>query len=79
MADFLDPNKEGFSPPAWGWSVGLIGSILQAPVLPTRVGMVRDPHGARRMRHGSPHPRGDGPQRVLMESTITKFSPPAIG
>ncbi len=30
-----------FSPPAWGWSVGIVHGTRRVPVLPTRVGMVR--------------------------------------
>ncbi len=33
-----------FSPPAWGWSAGLVRLTLFDAVLPTRVGMVRSAH-----------------------------------
>ena len=49
------------------------------PVLPTRVGMVRDQDTCHRPGHGSPHPRGDGPQTRFTAIFRKPFSPPAWG
>ena len=39
--DQLGAAASEFSPRAWGWSVGLVGSTNLGVVFPTRVGMVR--------------------------------------
>ena len=67
------------SPPAWGWS-GLGDAAWDAGlVLPTRVGMVRNPDQRPRLPPGAPHPRGDGPPEPHSYHPPTKCSPPAWG
>ncbi len=53
--------KLSFSPPAWGWSGPGERPRVVPPVLPTRVGMVRNRTACSGALTGSPHPRGDGP------------------
>ena len=50
-----------FSPPAWGWSSQPRPRGSPQSVLPTRVGMVLAVAAWIQPPHGSPHPRGDGP------------------
>ncbi len=52
-----------FSPHAWGWSAGIRHVIRGHLVLPTRVGMVRATVLTRPRPRGSPHTRGDGPDK----------------
>src|SRR6266571_407620 len=68
-----------FSPPAWGWSAIKLASGRDKAVLPTRVGMVRAQHRRGVARHGSPHPRGDGPDLNGTTHFEKRFSPPAWG
>ena len=68
-----------FSPPAWGWSVDPVAAVTGDHVLPTRVGMVRSTRASRPGAAGSPHPRGDGPDRGHQGSRGRLFSPPAWG
>ena len=70
---------KGFSPPAWGWSGRRHAHSPAIGVLPTRVGMVRSPCARRSPAHGSPHPRGDGPQLLAIATDGRRFSPPAWG
>ena len=51
----------GFSPPAWGWSLPTALMAGDTLVLPTRVGMVRPVLEWDGTHGSSPHPRGDGP------------------
>ncbi len=73
------PRLGEFSPPAWGWSsVTVIRTSLRS-VLPTRVGMVRQPRAPRLLAPRSPHPRGDGPGDKGRGVGSRAFSPPAWG
>ena len=72
-------SADEFSPPAWGWSVDLRGRNRGRVVLPTRVGMVRNPHAYPPVEIRSPHPRGDGPVSTAAALVENKFSPPAWG
>ncbi len=72
-------GANGFSPPAWGWSVEILEAEIHGGVLPTRVGMVRVPRHWPRWRGGSPHPRGDGPGITSESRFLEPFSPPAWG
>src|ERR1035441_4837314 len=67
------------SPPAWGWSVIELPSVLFDSVLPTRVGMVRTPAMWNRFAGRAPHPRGDGPTRLIPVLCAIPCSPPAWG
>jgi len=68
-----------FSPPAWGWSGLPVERLFRVVVLPTRVGMVRSRFDAAQPPHCSPHPRGDGPMKVVYVLDSGQFSPPAWG
>ncbi len=70
---------ERFSPPAWGWSEYGLHYPKMRRVLPTRVGMVRDPESVCFVPIGSPHPRGDGPHHGEATLLPEWFSPPAWG
>ena len=72
-------ESSSFSPPAWGWSVLPTAAYEESKVLPTRVGMVLQPHSTSSYRLCSPHPRGDGPTKCATLSRMTPFSPPAWG
>src|ERR1039458_7073787 len=69
----------GYSPPAWGWSVGVGGGLVFALVFPTRVGMVRARLLRAGMWQGIPHPRGDGPSASAAGLFSLWYSPPAWG
>src|SRR5437660_568756 len=68
-----------FSPPAWGWSAYTLRARARTPVLPTRVGMVRQHANQPRRAPRSPHPRGDGPNTHRPNAARPTFSPPAWG
>ena len=68
-----------FSPPAWGWSADPARRLARADVLPTRVGMVRRLSATLSPPNSSPHPRGDGPDKLAGLMIAVKFSPPAWG
>ena len=68
-----------FSPPAWGWSGPWVQGSIDVGVLPTRVGMVPWALLMEAARHGSPHPRGDGPNAHRAVGVMRMFSPPAWG
>jgi len=68
-----------FSPHAWGWSGARAEADPPPPVLPTRVGMVRDSRGLELRVSGSPHTRGDGPRLGRSNSSDGLFSPHAWG
>ena len=68
-----------FSPRAWGWSDPAYGWSGIAPVLPTRVGMVRHCSTLRPRPFGSPHARGDGPPAGAPGPPSSEFSPRAWG
>ncbi len=76
---FFASTRSMFSPPAWGWSVGIWIDNATNVVLPTRVGMVRRLPSASLGCPCSPHPRGDGPVSALSSLDFTLFSPPAWG
>ena len=73
------PRRQQFSPPAWGWSIPALRWQRPYLVLPTRVGMVLVSQRAARGRQGSPHPRGDGPDRGARRELHPLVSPPAWG
>ncbi len=68
-----------FSPHAWGWSAIRFRVGSAAPVLPTRVGMVRLHRKAPPFVERSPHTRGDGPLSSKHRRQTQKFSPHAWG
>ncbi len=68
-----------FSPHAWGWSAFCRAVGEGHYVLPTRVGMVRIYPKRQSARFGSPHTRGDGPNRPGVRVLGTWFSPHAWG
>ena len=68
-----------FSPPTWGWSAFKLSASGGLDVLPTHVGMVRDPGATASCRPSSPHPRGDGPRTLGTGSSPAQFSPPTWG
>ncbi len=68
-----------FSPHAWGWSAPPRHHDQDQLVLPTRVGMVRNPFGANSAPQGSPHTRGDGPAGTMESRSGSSFSPHAWG
>ena len=68
-----------FSPPAWGWSAEEAAKVASKPVLPTRVGMVREMSAPINNGGRSPHPRGDGPPSEVWDTVKARFSPPAWG
>ena len=70
---------KSFSPHAWGWSAARSAARASAPVLPTRVGMVRRCSARRCARLCSPHTRGDGPIAAAVTSVPAEFSPHAWG
>ena len=72
-------GKNQCSPPAWGWSARRTQLCKWNPVLPTRVGMVRQLPARCGFGAGAPHPRGDGPLVELEQAQIRKCSPPAWG
>ncbi len=67
------------SPPARGWSPGVLDGAGEAVVLPARAGMVpgrgRRPCG----RWCAPRPRGDGPTEGLRDDPVVECSSPARG
>ena len=67
------------SPPAWGWSAKERPRNSELEVLPTRVGMVRQPERHFQQQQGAPHPRGDGPLAARMRRDKGECSPPAWG
>ena len=72
-------TRTPISPPAWGWPGGprLIHGFRSD--FPTRVGMApRKTSGCASTRR-FPHPRGDGPDRCLVELMGLAISPPAWG
>src|SRR5271165_4505990 len=71
--------KNPFSPHAWGWSEITPAPGRHPPVLPTRVGMVRQTQLLRAVPAGSPHTRGDGPLSVTTQRARRWFSPHAWG
>ncbi len=79
LARVTADSTSWFSPPAWGWSVPSPTWTRWTDVLPTRVGMVRQLVLVCVSGHGSPHPRGDGPTRVVIANLRAGFSPPAWG
>ncbi len=68
-----------FSPLAWGWSDESVHVLNEAPVLPTRVGMVRGHNVDCASTPGSPHSRGDGPSLRVRHRASPAFSPLAWG
>jgi len=68
-----------FSPRAWGWSGDSLKVCLRHPVLPTCVGMVRNPSRSSVVAKCSPHVRGDGPVPRLIGWRGCEFSPRAWG
>ena len=68
-----------FSPPTWGWSENDRTPPERKRVLPTHVGMVRSYRARMSGISRSPHPRGDGPLRALVQVGLVRFSPPTWG
>src|SRR5208337_4985404 len=64
---------------AWGWSGITIKTTIYDRVLPTCVGMVRNPQQRQSLRPCSPHVRGDGPQSTIQGGLLDSFSPRAWG
>ena len=67
------------SPPTWGWSVWAWQRIPPPDVLPTHVGMVRQPKRCQASFQSPPHPRGDGPVIVALIGPNSASSPPTWG
>ena len=68
-----------FSPRVWGWSVLARPGSALAPVLPTRVGMVRWCRCNSRRTESSPHACGDGPGARSAPAGRCGFSPRVWG
>src|SRR5271157_2610661 len=75
----LARHHDAFSPRAWGWSARACRHRWHVRVLPTCVGMVRDPQLRYRTDSRSPHVRGDGPRRNTPPRPPYRFSPRAWG
>ena len=69
----------GFSPHAWGCSLGSCLPWQSQSVLPTRVGMFRKLNVANQHDLSSPHTRGDVPYSPATASRRNTFSPHAWG
>src|ERR1035438_6760023 len=68
-----------YSPPAWGWSAVVGRAARRCRVFPTRVGMVRARRPSVPSIRRIPHPRGDGPYVINLDTTPDPYSPPAWG
>ena len=78
-ATFITLSMWPMSPPAWGWPEETAKGRLHERDVPTRVGMARHARSSSLISSGCPHPRGDGPLRVLRLWNGVKMSPPAWG
>ena len=79
ISSYLLSVSSAFSPRAWGWSAVPTPPPPTAPVLPTRVGMVRAPCRRGPCSGSSPHARGDGPRKTRPAELHRSFSPRAWG
>jgi hypothetical protein len=71
----LGQSDRGFSPRPWGWSAEARWRAHPGEVLPTPVGMVREPAPFDQDGRGSPHARGDGPSSGSLTKQPRTFSP----
>ena len=71
--------SSGFSPHAWGWTVGAFDDRAAVGVFPTRVGVDRARLSADELAVSFPHTRGGGPQWHKCAIMTDKFSPHAWG
>src|SRR5258708_1776835 len=66
-------------PPAWGWTRHSPRREIPRRVSPTRVGMDPSPASGMSRRSRLPHPRGDGPDGVVICDGGRQSPPPAWG
>ena len=63
------------SPREWGWSAVAYTAGIYGWVVPTRVGMVRQPAGTATPPPGCPHASGDGPAQEIASQAVGRLSP----
>ena len=76
---YIETDRSGSPPPAWGWTLPGGRLLPPARVSPTRVGMDPVDYWRGPTGYGLPHPRGDGPDPSGHTHAVLKSPPPAWG
>ncbi len=79
LRSLLSNRWLGMSPPAWGWPAKRGFPAYMTTDVPTRVGMARRIFAPSFGLLRCPHPRGDGPRRLVLRWSARMMSPPAWG